>query len=235
MDKSTHEKHLSQPLQTNNKQFKTAITFLTGYNGNFNVTNFNSKFCFKKSFDVGISLRITIPPGAYEIESLNDEIKRIIIDKGHYNENNYPFTIKASFSTFGSIIEISQTGPIISFVMEDSIRILLGFGQTNLYNEYNLSPNPVDILSFDNIFIECDIAQGFIFKDRRIGITHNFTMDVSPGYKYLENVSGCISWYIMQSKDFISSICFSLKNENDQIVPFNGESSISFRVSIKKI
>ena len=46
MDKSTHEEHLSQPLQTNNKQFKLAVTFLTGYNGNFNVTNSNNKFYF---------------------------------------------------------------------------------------------------------------------------------------------------------------------------------------------
>ena len=29
-DKTTHEEHLSQPLQTKNKQFKTAVTFLTG-------------------------------------------------------------------------------------------------------------------------------------------------------------------------------------------------------------
>ena len=39
MDKTTHEEHLSQPLQTNNKQFKIALTFITGYNGIFNVTN----------------------------------------------------------------------------------------------------------------------------------------------------------------------------------------------------
>ena len=39
MDKSTHEEHLSRPLQTNNKHFKIAVTFLTGYNEIFNVTN----------------------------------------------------------------------------------------------------------------------------------------------------------------------------------------------------
>ena len=33
MDKSTHEEHLSQPLQTNIKQFKKAVTFLSGCNG----------------------------------------------------------------------------------------------------------------------------------------------------------------------------------------------------------
>ena len=49
MDKSRHEEHLSQPLQTNNKQFKIAITFLTGYNGKFNVTNKNKKFYFTQS------------------------------------------------------------------------------------------------------------------------------------------------------------------------------------------
>ena len=36
-DKSIHEEHLSQPLQKNNKQFKIAVAFLTGYNGIFNV------------------------------------------------------------------------------------------------------------------------------------------------------------------------------------------------------
>ena len=38
MDKSTHEEHLTQSLQTNNEQFKVAVTFLTGYNGILNVT-----------------------------------------------------------------------------------------------------------------------------------------------------------------------------------------------------
>ena len=44
MDKSSHDEHLSQPLQANNKQFKIAVTFLTAYNGIFNVTNSNNKF-----------------------------------------------------------------------------------------------------------------------------------------------------------------------------------------------
>ena len=30
LDKSTHEEHLFQPLQTNNKQFNIAVTFLIG-------------------------------------------------------------------------------------------------------------------------------------------------------------------------------------------------------------
>ena len=111
MNKSTHEEHLYQPLQTNNKQFKIAVTFLPGYNGIFNVTNQNNKFFFTKSIsDEDGFIQITIPPVAYKRESLNNEIKRIFIVEGQYTEANYPFTIKPNFSTLGSITEISTQG-----------------------------------------------------------------------------------------------------------------------------
>ena len=234
MDKSTHEEHLSQPLQTNNKQFKVAVTFLTGYNGIFNVTDKNNKFYFKKAIKDEDFIQIRISEGAYEIESLNNEIKRIIIEKGHYTETNYPFRITPNFTTLGSIVEILTPGPQISFVSNDSIGSLLGFNEILVWGKYNLSDNPVDILSFDNIFLECDIAQGMIFKGKRSGIIHNFTMDVDPGYKYIEKFRGGVQWYMMESKDIISSICFKLKNENNRIVSFNGQ-SITFRLSIKEI
>ena len=232
MNKSTHEEYLFQPLQTNNKQFKIGVTFLSGYNGIFNVTNKNKKFYFKKSLVEEDFIQIRIPEGAYEIESLDNEIKRIIIDEEYYNENDYPFKIKPNFSTLGSIIEISQP-EILGFVFGDSIGDLLGFNETLLYKEYNLSPNAVDILSFDNIFIETDIAQGMISKGKRSSIIHNFTMDVDPGYKYIEKIRGGIQWYMMDTKDFISSISFKLKNENNDLVSFNGQ-GITFRLSIKE-
>ena len=58
-------------------------------------------------------------------------------------------------------------------------------------------------------------------------------MTVDPGYKYVESFAGGITWYMMESKDIISSINFKLKNENNQLVSFNGQ-SITFRLSIKE-
>ena len=133
----------------------------------------------------------------------------------------------------GSIIEISTQGPVITFVPDDSIRDLLGFSKTTIFEEYNLSPHPVDIISFDNIFIETDIAKGMIFRGKRSGIIHNWSMNVNPGYKFVERFSGGITWYVIESKDIISSICFKLKNENNQLVSFNGQ-SITFRLPIKE-
>ena len=114
---------------------------------------------------------------------MNDEIKRIIIDEEYYTEANYPFKIKPNFSTLESIIEISPQGPIISFMFDDSIKDLLGFHAITLYEEYKLSTNPVDVLSFENIFLESDIALGMIFKGRKSNNIHNWTMTVDPGCK----------------------------------------------------
>ena len=234
LDNSTHEEHLFQPLQTNNKQFKIAVTFLSAYNGIFNVTSKNNKFYFFISISDDYHIQISIRPGVYEIEALNDEIKRIIIDEGHYAELDYPFNIKPNFNTLGSIIKISPQGPVISFTPNYSIGELLGFNKITIYEEYNFSPNPVDIISFDNISIECDIARGMIYRGKQSNIIHNWTMTVTAGYKYVESFFGGITWYIMESKDIISSICFKLKNENNQLVSFNGQ-SVTFRLLIKEI
>ena len=234
MDKSTHEEHLFQPLQTNNKQFKIAVTCLSCYNGIFSITNSINKFCFFKSISDDDHIQISIRPGVYEIEALNNEIKRIIIDDGHYTEVEYPFFIEPDFNTLGSIIEISPRGPVISFTPTNSIASLLGFGKNTIYEEYKISPNPVDIISFGNNFIECDIARGMIYRGKQSNIIHNWTMTVNPGYKYVERIFGGITWYMMESKDIVSSICFKLKNENNQLVSFNGQ-SVTFRLSVKEI
>ena len=189
MHRSTHEEH--QPLQTTNKQFKKAVTFLTGYNGFFNVTNSINNFYFAKSFtEKDDYIQITIKPVASEIESLNNEYKMIFIEEEHFTEADFQFTIKPSFSTFWSIIEISSQGAIFTFLPDDSIQNLLRFNATTKYQEDHLSPNPVDILLFDNAFLGTDIAQGLIFKRWRSGIFDNFTMDVDPGYKHIQRFGG---------------------------------------------
>ena len=59
-------------------------------------------------------------------------------------------------------------------------------------------------------------------------------MEFDPGYKYIGKFRGGVQWYIIESKDFIPSISFTLKNENGKLVSFNGQ-SITFRLSIKEV
>ena len=144
---------------------------------------------------------------------MDDEIKRINIDESHYTEANYPFRIKPYFSTLVSITEILPQGPISGFVFDNTVGNLLGSNETILRQEYNLSPNPVDIPSFDNIFFETDMAQGMIFKGERSGIIHIFTKDVVPGYKYIENFRAGINWFMLEIEEFLSSVNLKLKNK----------------------
>ena len=65
LDKYKREEHLAQPLQTNNKQFKTAGTFPTGYNGIFKVKNRNIKIFFTVSLNDDNFSKKTIEPEAY--------------------------------------------------------------------------------------------------------------------------------------------------------------------------
>ena len=82
-----------------------------------------------------------------------------------------------------------------------------------LYEENNLSPNPVDILCFDNFFLGADIARRLIFREKRNGLTLYLTMDVDPGYNHIEKFSGAVEWFILGSKDFILSIKFEIKTK----------------------
>ena len=45
-----------------------------------------------------------------------------------------------------------------------------------------------------------------IFEEKTNRIIHDFTMDVDPGYKYIEILHGGVLWYMMETKDFISSM-----------------------------
>ena len=58
-------------------------------------------------------------------------------------------------------------------------------------------------------------------------------MDVDTGYKFIEKFRGGVQWYMMESKDIISSICFKIKNENGNLVSFKGK-SLTFRLSINE-
>ena len=157
-----------------------------------------------------------------------------IIDEGHFTEIDCPFTMKPDFSTLGFIKEISRQRPLISFIPDYSIRNLLAFIATTLYEDSNLSPNPIVILSFDIIFLETDIAQGMIFKGKRSAIIQKFTMDVDPGYKCIRKFRGNFQWYMLEFIDIVSRFCIKLKNEIGKLVFFNGQ-SITFRLLIKEI
>ena len=127
MDEPTLQENLSEPIQTKNRQFITAVTSLTGYTGIFKKTISNNKFYFTITINDDDFCDVTNFPGAYEIKSLDKETEKILIVERHCNEVNYLFLIKTTFSTLRSFIEISPSRGIrISVIHDDSIRNFVG-------------------------------------------------------------------------------------------------------------
>ena len=94
----------------------------------------------------------------------------------------------------------------------------------------------VDILSFDNIFLECNIAQAILFGSKKSGNIHNFKMDVDPRYIYIYILKNFVVEYnaIRWNLKTLFQAFVSKKIENGNLVSFNGQ-SIVFRLPIKAI
>ena len=90
------------------------------------------KFLAEPNTDKDGFLQVFVPPGAYEVESLNIELKMNITDEEHFIEAYYPFTIEPEFSTLSIIVEISKQKPFFKFLPNDCIRNLLGFNAGTL-------------------------------------------------------------------------------------------------------
>ena len=158
------------------------------------------------------------------MEYLNAENRSIIINDGYHSKEDYPITIRLHFSTLRSIIEIAPgRGWQVSFVEDNTLRDLLAFQLRVIHGNKNLSEKPVDILSFDNIFLEKNIAQGMIFESKRSGSNHKFIVGLHGQYKNIKNLQGGFGWFLVESKD-ISKFNFKLENEKGRVVSFNGQS-----------
>ena len=90
-------------------------------------------------------------------------MKRKIIDEGHALEEAYPFKIKPNFSALGSIIQ-EEPGWQFNFMLVNQMPHVVGTYPVKKYDEYNLSPNPVDKLSVNITFFETDMAQEMILE-----------------------------------------------------------------------
>ena len=134
VDESTHEERLSQPLQTNCNQFYFAISFLTGYNVVFKFTKKFELFS-AWTFDDNEYKESHVPTGVFELQSLNGDFTRKVIEK-NYAEKDFPFLSKLIFSTLGSI-RVTKLGWQISYVPDYTIGGLLGFQPVLIFEKYN--------------------------------------------------------------------------------------------------
>src|SRR5271156_1433639 len=185
---------------------------------------------------------ISLQSGAYELDAINNEIKRQMRING---DNADIITISAEISTLRSIINIlsaaeAAAGAAAAAVQAEykvafeagTIASLLGFSDGVLNPGYNLSTNIVDIMPINTILVNLDIIQGSYVNGQASPAIYAFYPSVSPGYKIIERPSPSLTYFLLSRHD-ISRIRVWLTDQDGNIVDFRGE-RITNRIHIRR-
>ena len=257
MNKNKKRFPIDPPISLHDGNYCMGLISLSVYNTIFNVTTKNNHFTYFNGTErSGLWKTIIIPPGAYEIEQINEAIQDEIKHNGDMielkNAEVYAITIEANDSTQKSEITCAS-GYEIDFTAVNSIGKLLGFNPKVLTEEHSrhkraISPRNlevprtagntfwqvtsdkvVDIMSIDKIHLNCDKVEGSILNGQPSSILYSFQIDKSPGYKIIKNPETIL--YKNMQTDKIEVLEFYLLDDDGNEVDFNNE-TITFTLQI---
>ena len=215
---------ISPPIQLRSDNWAIGLINLTTYNSIFNITAINNIFRYNNSTVWKV---ITLNPGAYEITDINNEIQRQLTLNGDSG-----ISIIINQPTLGSIVNITGAGYQVDFTVVNSIGSTLGFNPVLLTTGYNISPNPVNILSISSLLVNCSIIKDSYLNSSPYQTLYSFFPNVSPGYKVVETPINIVYLPVI-SRD-ITSIRIWITDQDGNIVSLNGE-NIFLRLEIKRL
>lgn len=208
------------PIILNTDYVCGLVDFQT-YNSIPNVDVFNNLFHFDDAV-------ITLPIGSYEIEDINNCIQEVIKMHNKDESNKISIKIKANNNTLKC--EIYSTIEI-DFSQPNSIGSLLGFSNKKLAaNKLHESDLYVNINRVNIVRIECNLIDETYINNRPAHILHEFSVNVSPGYKIVEVPRNVI--YLPVNAKRISSITLNLLDQDGNLINFRGE-TITVRLHLK--
>ena len=187
--KTNHFKmDLQDSIDLTDGNYVIGVSSFNTYNSIFNVTSKNNKIIY---FD-GLMYwkEIILPPGAYEIEQINDEIARQL----SFEES--PIILEANTATLHSIIRLSS-GFKVDFTQPNTLGDLLGFDSVILTEPYNYSKNKVNIIDIHRLHLCCDSIIGSLRNGFPSNILFSIVLNEAPELKLFENpTSFSINIYI---------------------------------------
>lgn len=209
------------------RQWEAALLDFTTYNSIPNITeNVNNLLhYFNGKNDNGelTSLKVArLPTGAYEINDINEELKRQI-----GSEN---IEIKANKSVLKAELKSKF---YVDFSQPYSIGSLLGFPTSTeilIPNILHTGMVNVNIMQVNTINITCNLIQGSYKDGRNEHIIHTFSPTVPPGFKIIEKPHNLV--YLPLSVINISDIELTVLDQDNNLVDFRGE-FISARIHIR--
>jgi len=204
------------PIQLDD-DWQVGLMNFSVYNNIQNITAKNN--VFKCSVDGGNTwTTITLTPGSYEIDTINAEINRLMTINGDTG-----ITISANTITLGSVVDIKSPLTRVDFTVANSLASLLGFGSVVLTVEYNVSSNPVHIITINKILVNCDIIGNSYLNNSPFPAIYSFPINVDTGERFTEQPSNII--YIV--KFLVDSIKLWVSDQDGNTINLGGQNLVA--------
>lgn len=158
-ESSLLESHYFPPIELSaDKKYSLGLIELLTFNS---IPNIDSK-CNKLYIGEEI---ITLPTGSYEITDINEYVQKQL-------SKDISFSLTANNNTLQSRVNCNKK---VNFNPTDSIADLLGFSHIELEaNKTHTSLEPVKILQYNVIRVECNITSGAYINDKKVHTIHEF-------------------------------------------------------------
>src|SRR5271157_3587495 len=209
------------------KQYEAALLSLDTYNSIPNIIE--GKNNVFKYYNGGAWKTIMLSTGAYELNAINNEIKRQIIGN---RDSDSVIDITADISTLKSIVNIDNPNFKVDFSTPNSISSVLGF-ETVIGHGYNVSLKIVDIMQVNSILVNIDIIMGSYVNGSSSPAIYSFYPNVAPGYKIVERPNPSLIYYPVSRQD-ISRMRVWLTDQKGNLVDIRGE-TITIRIHIREV
>ena len=209
------------------KQYEAALLSLETYNSIPNIIEEKSNEF--KYYNGEAWKTIILSTGAYELNAINNEIKRQIIAN---RDSESAIDITADVSTLKSIVSIDNPNYKVDFGIPNSIGSVLGF-ETVIGHGYNVSLKIVDIIQVNSILVNIDIIMGSYVNGSSSPTIYSFYPNVAPGYKIVERPNPSLIYYPVSRQD-ISKMRVWLTDQKGNLVDFRGE-TITIRIHIREV
>lgn len=213
------------PIELENDQYVVGLVDFQTFHSIPNIDKNNNKFYYDND------KVIVIPEGSYEIEDINQYLrKKILSTSVNDKSKKYQISINANNNTLKCEL---VSNCIIDFTKDNTIGPLLGFSKRKLEpNILHTSELPINILKVNAILVECNITASSYKNDKPVHIIHEFFPTVPPGYKIIEVPSNVI--YLPVNVRTINNITLRITDQDGNLINFRKE-NITIRLHLKKV